>query len=608
MRRRKSSIVFVLAMSLSVAGSAQDGVPLCDQHPPVGRALEAKAKNETKGVQSLHLEALRNRSAPGIQVELNPGRGGGDCPGHETTRGRAAEAVGALLYGGQLHCSAVLVAPSTIVTAAHCVKGFDLAKMEFVVGEDAQAPIQRSLILDGDTYQDYDATRFGVHDLAFLHLKKFITEVEPISYARSPLKLQTPRLLLHVGYGVAGAEPGRRRCVDIPINTVCDRGFSSQTPNLNTCNGDSGGGVFYNDGGEIRLIGITNWGDELCRDYDISLDIGSYQNEVGNWIFSAEKNVGPAKVEPKARTPASPTAATAIRDSMKAVPVWQQDVIFNVRFKGRWIQRWQARMRGLPVASRFGYPNSCDVFVETQGISILLLGLEGGCDLKENSQLPFDGRLFTYHDNYFELTFPELTSDVNSGTTAGAFSLVEVSPSKRVVSERRTQGFRLESEHGEWSGRKDECKPVTVDLPWKLDRSQPITVAFAYQNHAGLKDDPNKMARDNGFCIPLWAEGFGGARAFGVQVDAGSMGVVSGSASFAVFREEETSRSTEIRSGSLATGTPVQIAVPDRSKEYELHLKLVNGREIVARQSLHEDGVFGIDWDRGAGEIRVTLD
>jgi hypothetical protein len=601
---RDLSVLLLLMIVLPVAGLGQDGGPLCDQHPEIQRRLVEQAKSEERGLQAIHVETVRNRASGGIAVQLNPGSGGGDCPDNKTARGRVAEAVGALLYGGQLHCSAVLVAPSTILTAAHCVMGFDLAKMEFVVGEDATKPIQRASILDGDRLPRYDPKHFGVGDIAYLHLKRTITAVEPISYLRAPLKSLPTRILLHVGYGVAGEMPGRRRCVDIPVDATCDHAFSNQVVGLNTCNGDSGGGVFYNDGSDIRLIGITSWGDELCQKYGVSLDIGSFQEWVGSWIGSAERNLPPARIEPSARKYANPSSAAAIRELLKASRSWERSSRFKVLFEGKWV-RWEGRMNGLPEATRLGYRDYCDAFLDGQGMHFLLLGLEQGCDLRENARVSFEGQLLSYQDDSFDIANPELTRQIPGNEIVGEFTLQSLDATKRRITERRNQGFRLESGHGEWSGRVDRCQEVNVEAPWRLDRSQPISVDVAYQNHGGFGGRPEGTATESKFCIPLWAEGFGGLRTLGVQIDAGNVGVISGSVTFTVFREEDVPGSELVRSGTLSVGTPIQITLPDKSKEYELHLRMSDGREIVTRQALSQNGVK-IEWDRAAGEIRIT--
>lgn len=607
---RRNLLAAFLILGAPIAGIAQETAPLCDQHPPIKRELVDKAKGDNRGLRQIHEEAVQAARATGaLEVEVTPGAGGGDCPENNTRRGRAAEAVGALLYGGQIHCSAVLVDPSTVLTAAHCVRGFDRAKMEFVVGESSatiqgeefSGPLQRASIERGDPHLDYDPERFGVHDLAYLHLKRFITAVRPAEYLQTPLKSLAKQTLLYVGFGIAGAVPGRKRCVDIPVHSTCDNAFSSQTPGLNTCRGDSGGGIFYDNGSEVSLIGITTWGDSLCQKFVVGLDVGAYPDWIKSRIWEAElESLLPAPWERVARKYADPGSAEKIQEQLKAISIWERDGVFIDHFKDRWVD-WKGRMVGLPKLTRLGYPKSCDVFLDRQGMNFQLLGLERGCDLREGMQVEFEGRLLKYSDNYFELLWPELKRDITGTRIAGEFRLVPI----RAVTERRTRDFRLESHHGHWSGEENDCRQVVIEAPWKLDRSQPIEISIAYQNHGAVGTPLVKS--DNEFCLPLSARGFGGFRELGIQVDAGNKGVISGAMSFTVVREEKELEAGGARSGTLAAGSPLQIPLPDPEREYELWLKLRDGREIVTRKSYEENGVK-VEWSRQMGEIQIALD
>jgi hypothetical protein len=87
---------------------------------------------------------------------------------------------------------------------------------------------------------------------------------------------------MYVGYGLAGRKASTRRCVSIPVHDTCDDTFSYVHPAMRTCHGDSGGGVFLDDGGEVVLVGLTLWGDAACESYGVSADIGSYWD----WIVA----------------------------------------------------------------------------------------------------------------------------------------------------------------------------------------------------------------------------------------------------------------------------------------------------------------------------------
>src|SRR5208282_5698347 len=109
--------------------------------------------------------------------------------------------------------------------------------------------------------------------------------------------------VLYVGYGIAGAQPGARRCVNIPVLDRCDDSFSYAAANMNTCNGDSGGAAFRGDSDKILLAGMTDWGDDACADFGVDVDIGHYFDWIQARKSQAPRNMAYARVEPWARLP-----------------------------------------------------------------------------------------------------------------------------------------------------------------------------------------------------------------------------------------------------------------------------------------------------------------
>jgi hypothetical protein len=257
--------------------SGPDTQAICSQPPPaVGQAVVFARKND-RGI------ATQRFAEAGAQV-VAPDVSGGPCPPPGTPRGRVAAAVGALLYKKEPHCSAVLVAPTMVVTAAHCVQDFDLGKLEFVTGEDPRKSRQRASVYNMKPHERYDADHLGVNDIAFVRLNEPI-DVPPVTLSSVPLQrlVETPRttFLLYVGYGLAGRPASTRRCVSIPVHDTCPTSFSYRHANMQTCHGDSGGGVFLEDDDDrLTLVGLTLWGDAACERYGVSADVGSYRD----WI------------------------------------------------------------------------------------------------------------------------------------------------------------------------------------------------------------------------------------------------------------------------------------------------------------------------------------
>ncbi len=268
-------------------GQSTSSNQLCAEHPPVTRDEVIKARNAGRGIRQQYI-LDRGPRPPGHEVAALPDQGGGDCPTEFTPRGSAAAAVGALLYDGQIHCSAVLVTRTMILTAAHCIQGFDENKFEFVLGLDSHHPIQISKIYSAEVHPHYDEGHFGVNDIAYAYLNYQITEATPVDLPDEVLPRTGNVSVLHVGYGIAGAQPGARRCVNIPVLDRCDDSFDYATANMNTCNGDSGGAAFRSTGEKVLLAGLTDWGDDACTQFGVDVDIGYYVD----WI-QARKSQAP---------------------------------------------------------------------------------------------------------------------------------------------------------------------------------------------------------------------------------------------------------------------------------------------------------------------------
>jgi hypothetical protein len=113
---------------------------------------------------------------------------------------------------------------------------------------------------------------------------------------------------MYVGYGLAGRKASTRRCVSIPVHDTCDETFSYVHPDMRTCHGDSGGGVFLDEGDEVVLVGLTLWGDAACESYGVSADVGSYRDWIvaragADWHRTPSPKQGPLPMASRAPSP-----------------------------------------------------------------------------------------------------------------------------------------------------------------------------------------------------------------------------------------------------------------------------------------------------------------
>lgn len=202
-----------------------------------------------------------------------------------------ALAVGALmqLSGGSWSnmCTATLVAPSLVLTAAHCVRGWSgdqpASSFRFAVGDDVSSPThmwQPTVVQSNPGYSGgWDSS--AEWDVAVLVLDEpamtAVPTIEPIPMNCSPLEEDTflNEDVQNVGYGItetgwtAPDNSVKWWTVEEVVNlstfdfTVDGHGVSS------VCNGDSGGPSLWTmPDGVIRVVGTVSWGAPDCVSED----------------------------------------------------------------------------------------------------------------------------------------------------------------------------------------------------------------------------------------------------------------------------------------------------------------------------------------------------
>lgn len=175
-------------------------------------------------------------------------------------------------------CTATLVKPRWLMTAAHCVD-------PSVAGEGLEyevrfAPNARSAPADRivkvkQVYWNHDFSSTNLpagHDIALVELVADAPAgVNPVPYIRGPLpaSLQGGSVRL-VGYGLdngfdqEGQSAGIKRQVSVTLNTIGDQTLSVGTFGSTACNGDSGGPAFATIDGVETMIGVTSYGFIFC--------------------------------------------------------------------------------------------------------------------------------------------------------------------------------------------------------------------------------------------------------------------------------------------------------------------------------------------------------
>ncbi len=190
-------------------------------------------------------------------------------------------AVGALYEDGEIACTATVIGPRTLLSAAHCLDGVSARSLQFVIGKDASSPEYVLDIADLRPHPSYDPDRAS-NDIGLLTLAEE-APVEPLPVLERRMDASwVGTALLFVGYGTTGkqawASAGKKRMVKMEISYVSRTTFDYEVPGKNTCFGDSGGPAFFLDEeGQHWVAGVTSYGDESCEEWGVDTRVDAYR-------------------------------------------------------------------------------------------------------------------------------------------------------------------------------------------------------------------------------------------------------------------------------------------------------------------------------------------
>jgi secreted trypsin-like serine protease len=200
----------------------------------------------------------------------------------------------AIFRKGHMHCSGSVIGPTKVLTAGHCVAGFNLANFQVIVGRPTlrdQTVGQSIGVSSGRVHPDFEQT--GLHDVAVLNLAQ-PTSAAPVALAtpdQSTAATQAELPLRVAGFGATNpfgvhlsgflkqtTEIVRtdRRCLKAytrdlyaPESMICALGAKRKKPgrfkiHTSACSGDSGGPLVADLPTGPVEVGTVSFGGALC--------------------------------------------------------------------------------------------------------------------------------------------------------------------------------------------------------------------------------------------------------------------------------------------------------------------------------------------------------
>jgi len=205
--------------------------------------------------------------------------------------------VAALMEGGALLCTATLIAPRVLLTAAHCVADGAMPTAFFGSAPEGDAGTSIAVVATL-VHPAFDPSTL-TNDVAMALLAQDAPPgATPWPLPTAPLDSSSVGLSLRlVGFGETAAgdsSPPQKRVGTATLASLTATQLVLTPAPSQPCEGDSGGPAFATIGGTEVVVGVTSSGDAQCTQGGHDMRVDAFTSFITPWLrATAEGAAGP---------------------------------------------------------------------------------------------------------------------------------------------------------------------------------------------------------------------------------------------------------------------------------------------------------------------------
>lgn len=204
--------------------------------------------------------------------------------------------VGRIAGGAEGHCTATLIGPKTVLTAAHCLTKKGPGFIVFPISVSFSGGLSTYSAASAVVHPTYGSYYYK-GDVGIVRLKEVVQGLNPSPLTNAAPKIGQKAVLVGFGITATGSwgTSGVKRMAGntIAYMTADNITFSGSAGiNGNLCSGDSGGPSFIKQGGKDVVIGVHSTGSVPCGMSGNDIRVDLYRD----WIIKEAKgDVGSTK-------------------------------------------------------------------------------------------------------------------------------------------------------------------------------------------------------------------------------------------------------------------------------------------------------------------------